>query len=301
MAESVGFQKATRRAIRCKIGIDGPSGSGKTLGALALARGLAEGGKIAVVDTENGSASLYADRFGFDTLDLYPPYLTRKYLDAMDMAAKAKYAVLVIDSLSHQWDGDGGILQRKDEADARPGSNHWTNWGPFTKEHNKLRAAILGAPLHIVATMRSKMAYSQTDSGGKKKVEKLGLAPIQREGMEYEFTVSWSVGMDHMAAISGLGKDRTGLFGSEPSDLADPKLVERLLNWLKDAPAEAIISDLQRKSLWTLATRLEVPEAKLREIVREIGGVESSKEIPLTKFDAIVDAVEALAPAAVTA
>lgn len=292
MSEVSGFKKATRRAARLKLAIQGPSGSGKSLGALALAAGL--GSKIAVIDTENGSASLYAERFnGFDTLDLSPPYLTKKYLDAMEMAIDGGYDVLVIDSISHQWDGDGGILQRKDEADARPGSNHWTNWGPFTKEHNRFRAALLSAPLHVIATMRSKMAYTQTESGGKKKVEKLGLQPLQREGMEYEFTVTWDVGMDHMAAGS---KDRTGLF-NEPCDLTDPKVVKRLMAWLASAPAPAVISEPQRKALWAVSGKRGMPEADLRKLVTDTAGVESTKEIPLHLFNAVIDAIEDWKPA----
>ena len=226
------FKKATRTAQKLKIGIAGPTGSGKTDGALSLALALAAGGRIAVADTENGSASLYADRYDFDTLDIQPPYLTRKYLDAMQAAVEGGYAVLVIDSLSHQWDGEGGILQRKTQADAKPGSNTWTNWGPFTKEHEEFKAAILHAPLHIIATMRSKMAYQQTENGGKKRVEKLGLQPIQREGMEYEFALAFDLAMDHLADAS---KDRTRLFDGRRVDLRDPATGKALLAWLADA------------------------------------------------------------------
>lgn len=292
-----GFKKATRRAVRLKLAVQGPSGSGKSLGALALAAGLTNGGKVAVIDTENGSASLYADRYGFDTLGLSPPYLTKKYLDALEQAVEGGYDALVIDSISHQWDGDGGILQRKDEADARPNSNHWTNWGPFTKEHNRFRAAILSAPLHVIATMRSKMAYTQSESGGKKKIEKLGLQPLQREGMEYEFTVTWDVGMDHMAAAS---KDRTSLF-AEPVDLTDAKIAKRLLDWLASAPSPAAISDLQRKRLWALATSRGMDESALRKLVIDTAAVESTKDIPLSLFNAVIDAVEDFKAPAVTA
>lgn len=239
------FQKATRRAAKLKLSVQGPSGSGKTLGALALAHGLAQGGRIACIDTENDSASLYADRFGFDTVCIRPPYLTKKYEEAIRAAVEGDYAVLVIDSISHQWEGDGGILQRKDEADARPGSNHWTNWGPFTKEHNRFRSLLLSAPIHIVATMRSKMTYTQTESGGKKKIEKMGLQPIQREGMEYEFTLAFDVQMDHQAVAS---KDRTGLFTGEV-DLTAPATVQRLLTWLETAapvlPAPTTVPEIR--------------------------------------------------------
>jgi len=227
-----GFQKATRRAQKLKIAVQGPSGSGKTWGALALAKGLAQGGKVALVDSENGSASLYADRFDFDAQDITPPYLTKKYVEQVKEAVEGGYKVCVLDTISHQWDGTGGILQRKEATDAR-GGNHFSNWEPFTKEHNEFRALLLHAPIHIIATMRSKMAYSQEKNGEKSSIKKLGLQPIQRDGMEYEFTVAFDVQMDHRATAS---KDRTGLFGTDLLDLSDASAVAgRMLEWLESA------------------------------------------------------------------
>jgi AAA domain-containing protein len=238
------FQKATRFRLPVKVGIAGPSGSGKTLGALALAVQIAEaeGGRIAVIDTENKSASLYADRYDFDSLGLSPPYLSQKYIDALAAAIELGYKVVIIDTISHQWEGDGGILQRKEDADAVPGSNHWANWKPFTVEHNRFRAALLEAPVHLICTMRSKQMYAQSETGSKKKIEKLGLAPIQREGMEYEFTVCFDVQMDHKADAS---KDRTSLFTGKRSDLMDPKVGKALLGWLSiaaEAPPPPVVT-----------------------------------------------------------
>jgi hypothetical protein len=231
MGSPITFIRATRQAVKLKLAVQGPSGSGKTRGALALAQALAEGGKIAVIDTENGSASLYADRFAFDTIVMHAPYETGKYETAVKAALGAGYAALVIDSISHQWDGDGGILQRKEAVDAR-GGNHFSNWEPFTKEHNKFRALLLEAPIHIVSTMRSKMAYAQEQNGSKTSIKKLGLQPIQREGFEYEFALVFDVQMDHRAAAS---KDRTGLFTEGLHDLLDPAVPKALLEWLKTA------------------------------------------------------------------
>lgn len=274
MSEHQAFKRATRRAAKIKLAIQGPSGSGKTLGALALAHGLANGGKVAVIDTENGSASLYADKYEFDTLEISPPYLTKKYEAAIKSAVDGGYAALVIDSISHQWEGDGGILQRKDEADARPGSNHWTNWGPFTKEHNEFRSLLLSAPIHVLATMRSKMAYTQSETNGKKKIEKLGLQPIQREGMEYEFWIAFDVQMDHIATAS---KDRTGLFKTGAADLADPKVANRILAWLDSAAPIALASNDvlmigNKTSPWRGRPLKEVPTDKIAEAVKAVEG-----------------------------
>lgn len=224
------FRKATREATKLKLAIQGPSGSGKTLGALEIARGLAgETGRIAVIDTENGSASLYADRVPFDVLELEPPFTSKRYLDALQAAVDAGYSVAVVDSLSHQWAGAGGILGRKEEVDAR-GGNSYTNWAKFSKEHGEFLGGVLAFPIHLVATMRTKSDYViEKDERGKSVPRKVGLAPVQREGVEYEFSVVFELQMDHKAAAS---KDRTGLFDGKYTDLTDGSAPATLARWL---------------------------------------------------------------------
>jgi hypothetical protein len=201
------FKKAERTQAKLKIALTGPSGSGKTYSALALASGI--GKKIAVIDTENASASLYADRFEFDTVTLTPPYTIQKYVEAMKAAEDSGYDVLIIDSLSHAWAGDGGLLAKKESLDAR-GGNSFTNWGGISKEHEQFKGKLLNCGLHLICTMRSKQDYVlEENEKGKKTPRKVGLAPIQRDGMEYEFTTVFDVAMDHHAQAS---KDRTGLF-----------------------------------------------------------------------------------------
>jgi hypothetical protein len=227
---AVQFKKATRQAVKLKLAVSGPSGSGKTLGALALARALAPAGKVALIDTENGSASLYGDRFEFDALDLAPPFTSARYLEAMQAAVEAGYEVLVIDSLSHQWAGEGGILSRKEELDKR-GGNSFTNWATFTKEHTAFVSQLLHMPVHVIATLRSKQDYVIEEGNGRKSTpKKVGLAPVQREGLEYEFSTVFDLQMDHKAAAS---KDRTGLFGEGLVDLTDKQVGKKLLAWLE--------------------------------------------------------------------
>lgn len=229
---AIQFTRASREKIKLKIGIDGPSGAGKTLGALALATGIAQGGKIAVADTENGSASLYADRYDFDTVQLPPDAQPEQYVEAIDAAQAAGYAVLVIDSLSHAW---LSVLAAKDDYDrSSPRSNPWTNWRLFGPRWDALMQHIVQADLHVIATMRSKQAYEQVEKDGKKLVVKLGLQPQVREGAEYEFAVVFSVNQAHRAEAT---KDRTALFNDWIVDLTDPEIHQSLIGWMNAGTA----------------------------------------------------------------
>ena len=197
------FQRASRKQVRPKLALTGPSGSGKTFSALLLAAGM--GKRIAVIDTENGSASLYADMdkgplkgVKFDVLEINPPYTITKYNAAINAAQDEGYDVLIVDSLSHAWAGEGGLLSQKEDLDSRSGKqNQYTNWGPITKDHERFKARILNAEIILIATMRSKQDYILENKDGKQVPKKVGMAPVQREGMEYEFTTVFDLAMDH--------------------------------------------------------------------------------------------------------
>jgi len=201
------FRKATREKVFLKLAITGPSGSGKTYSALRLARGLVgPTGKISLIDTENRSASLYADRFDFDSLEIAPPFDNEKFVDGVSAAVEAKYGAIVIDSASHFWEG---ILDYKDKLDQR-GGNSYTNWKIAGEKFGGVIKAVLQSPTHVICCMRSKMDYVQEkDDRGKTQIKKVGLAPIMRDGIEYEFTTVFDVALNHQAAVS---KDRSGLF-----------------------------------------------------------------------------------------
>jgi len=198
------FEKAIKKKLKARVAIDGPSGSGKTYTSLIAATALAQGGKIAVIDTERGSASLYSDKFDFDVLELetFSPAL---YTQAIKAAEKAGYAVIVIDSLSHAWEGEGGALDMADAATARMRSqNSYVAWREVTPVHREMVDAMLQSPAHIVATMRSKMEYvmEKDERTGKTTVNKVGLAPIQRSGMEYEFTLVADMDLSNRLIVS---------------------------------------------------------------------------------------------------
>lgn len=207
------FKKAERFLTNPTIAITGPTGSGKTFSALRLASGIAKAmnKRFAVIDTENGSASLYSDHFDFDTLNITPPFTTEKYIQAINDAEKAGFCALVCDSITHAWAGEGGLLEQKDLLDSRPNSNRWTNWGPIKAKDLKFKNAYLHSSIpFFIATMRSKMEYAQSQAAGEKaKVQKVGMAPVQAEGIEYEFSLVLDVAMNHECEVS---KDRTHLF-----------------------------------------------------------------------------------------
>lgn len=226
------FGKAERTQIPLKIAVTGPSGSVKTMGALLIAEGMAEaeGGRVALVDTENKSASLYSDRFDFDTIQLDPPYTIDKYIGAIDAAVEHGYKALVIDSITHAWAGEGGLLQKKESLDSR-GGNQFANWAPITKEQEKFMAKILHSDIHIICTIRSKQDHILVDDGGKQKVKKVGLNPVQRDGVEYEFTLVLDGAMNHTVEAS---KDRTGLFDGKVFTITKDT-GKQLIAWLKSA------------------------------------------------------------------
>ncbi len=204
------FKKAERKKARLRLALCGPAGSGKTFSALQIAKGL--GGKIALIDTEHESGSLYADLCEFDTASITAPYTPDKYRAAITAAEAAGYNVLIIDSFSHAWAGEGGLLDMHDKAAAAMKSgNSFTAWREITPQHNALVEALLGARLHVIATLRAKTAYDLVDDGhGKKKPVKVGLAPVQREGVDYEFTSVFDLAVDgHVATAT---KDRTRLY-----------------------------------------------------------------------------------------
>jgi hypothetical protein len=245
------FQKAQRKKAKLRLALCGPSGSGKTYSALLIAQGLAPNGRIALIDTERGSGELYSDLVDYDVDQLSPPFTPKRYIELIQEAEQAGYDVLIIDSLSHAWSGEGGILDLHDKAVAASRSgNSFTAWREVTPQHNALVEKVLGANLHVITTMRTKTAYDMVDDGnGKKRPIKIGLAPVQRDGMEYEFTVVMDLSIDgHVATAM---KDRTRLFDGQHF-IPTPETGAMLKEWLevgKDPGEESrkLLADLKAR------------------------------------------------------
>ncbi|WP_010500014.1 AAA family ATPase [Paenibacillus elgii] len=224
------LRRAERKKAKLKLGLAAPSGGGKTLGALLIAYGLMKEKypaisedklweKIAIVDTENGSGELYASTVkdgvkigSYFTIPIEPPYTPKKYIDAIKLCHSEKIEVCILDSTTHAWAGQGGLLEQQGNIAKRSG-NSYTAWRDVTPLHNQFVDAMLQTDIHVISTMRSKTEYViEKDGNGKTNVKKLGLAPVQRDGMEYEFTAFFDIDTDHQAYGS---KDRTGLFDQQ--------------------------------------------------------------------------------------
>lgn len=221
------FKKAEKSTSLLRCAVFGPPGAGKTFTSLRMGKGM--GGRMAFIDTERGSASKYADRFDFDVLEL-PDTDIDTYVQAMDMAAKSRYDILIIDSLSHAWQE---LLQEVDKlAKAKYRGNTWSAWSEGTPKQKKLVNAILSYPGHIIATMRSKIEYNvEQTSGGKTRPIKVGLAPEQGKGIEYEFDLLLEITQDHYCTVS---KDRTGKFQDKIYEKPGEDFGQELIAWLKE-------------------------------------------------------------------
>lgn len=229
------FKPACKKQQKLRLLLEGAAGSGKTYSALLIAKAL--GKKIAVIDTEKGSASLYDKLVEFDICEISPPFTPERYIAAITEAEKAGYEVLIIDSISHEWSGKGGCLDLQAALGGR-----YQDWAKVTPRHNAFIDAILQSNLHIIATARTKTDYETTNTNGKMKVEKVGLKTEQRDGLDFEFTLVFRLNENHIASAN---KDRTSLFNGKEA-VIDENVGAQLLQWLNDGeelPHEPKIDD----------------------------------------------------------
>ena len=275
------FQKAERKQSKLRLAITGASGSGKTTAALNIATGI--GGRIAVLDTENGSASLYADQFDFDVVNLVAPYTPERFIDVILAAEKAGYDILIIDSTTHEWSGKGGCLEINDSlAASRFKGNTWSAWSETTPRHRAFIDAMLRANMHIIATMRSK---TETVQGEGKKIMKLGMKSEQRDGVEYEFTTV--LDLMHETHLATATKDRTRLFAGQDPQRINKDTGALLRDWLNSGKADKTITPEQRDTLQDMMADAEIDVATFCQK----RGLESLLEVRESVFDETVQAL----------
>lgn len=220
------LKKAKRTDVKLRVGISGASGFGKTYSALLMGYGMTEDwGKIAIVDTENGSANLYDHLGAYNILTLEPPFTPERYIEAIQTCENEKMEVIIVDSISHEWQGEGGCLQIHEKLGGR-----FQDWAKVTPRHQGFIDAILKSKCHVITTVRSKIDYSMdVGSNGKTKVVKHGLKPITREGLDYEMTLFFELVNDNHLAMAS--KDRTGLFMNTPEFKIGKATGRKLKEW----------------------------------------------------------------------
>jgi hypothetical protein len=219
------LEQASRKRAKIRLGLQGPSGSGKTYSALLLAYGLCGNwSKIVVIDTEHHSAELYAHLGNYYVLHIGAPFTPEKYVEAIQLCEKSGMEVIVVDSISHEWDGPGGAL----DIHSNMAGNSFTNWSKLTPRHNNFIQTILQSNAHIICTIRSKQDYVLQEKNGKQVPEKVGLKGITRDGMDYELTVVFDIDIKHNCSAS---KDRTNLFSNAPEFKVTIDTGKKIAEW----------------------------------------------------------------------
>ena len=232
------LRSAERKKAKIKLGIQSPSGGGKTYSSLLIAKGLTNGNleKVAIIDTENGSADLYSHIGKYNVLTLTPPFTPEKYIEAISVCEEAGMEVIILDSTSHEWEN---LL----ESHSQMQGNSFTNWAKITPRHKAFIDKILQTNAHIICTMRSKSDYVLNQKDGKFIPEKVGLKSVQREGLDFEMTIVFDIDLRHHATCS---KDRTGLFMDKPEFVITDKTGESILAWCNGG-AETTIDEVRQK------------------------------------------------------
>lgn len=257
------FQKAVKTKRKLRLLITGPSGSVKTMGALILAKQFAKryDSRIAFIDTEHGKSTLYSGNFDYDILEMAEPFTPERYIESMQAAFKAGYKVIVVDSLSHEWIGTGGLL----ETHANMGGK-FQDWKPLTPRHRKFLDALISIDAHLICTGRSKTEYAMEATGnGKTSITKMGTKLEQRDGMEFEFDIVFKGNMQHIVEID---TDHTGIFDNFAEKLTE-KTADKLIAWLDEGV------EVDKKPTTTTAA----PVKKLEQVVTTTTGVSNTTEV----------------------
>lgn len=297
------FQEVVRAKSKLRMALTGVSGAGKTLGALYIAYGLTgDWSKIAVIDTEHERARMYANRTDLGTgkflyCPLYPPYTAERYTSLVKEAASVvgPDGVVIVDSFSHAWNNEGGVLDVKDRIAAQAGKNSYTAWNEAGKVQNSLVNTILAVGCHTIVTMRSKMDYvMQENERGKTQLVKVGLAPVQRDDTEYEFDIVLDIARSHIATAS---KDVT--FLDKYGEIITPELGRQLKAWLDDGvdPAQLLGEKPITKEQWIVLSNPYIDTPEIIQAAHMAFGYQTPSEIRQKDIEAIRSKAEEYAAA----
>lgn len=262
------LRQASRKKAKIRLGLSAVSGGGKTYSALLIAKGLAHGdfSKVAIIDTENGSADLYSHLGSYNVFTLKAPFSPEKYVEAIKICEKSNMEVIIIDSITHEWDGEGGILEISNSMTG----NSYTNWAKITPRHNTFIQSILQSTCHVITTVRRKQDYEMTtNSSGKLVPQKVGLKEVTREGFEYELTVNLELDTKHNVSCS---KDRTGLFIGKPDFVPTEETGALLLEW-----CESGIDEISNEDILKSCTTLQ----ELADIYSKLSATEKARLQPI--------------------
>jgi hypothetical protein len=276
------LHKAERKRAKLRVGLVGPSGSGKTYSALLLANGIAPWEKIAIIDTENGSGELYTHLGNYLAYTITDDFAPEKYIEAIKECEQAGIEVIIIDSITHEWNGRGGCLEiNEKEMDKMKFPNSFAAWAKTTPRHNAFIDAIIQSKVHIITTARCKTEYVMVDRNGKQIPQKVGMAPITRDGFEFEMLVSFELDANNEAKTS---KDRTGLFKGQPDFIINQEVGEKLLAWSESGSADVtkeLLTNEQLGRLQDLIKQLEADPAQVNKYIlqtKKVGMMELTQE-----------------------
>lgn len=258
---SLSFKPATREASYARIALSGPSGSGKTYTALALGTALAD--KVAVIDTERGSASKYVGLNGwqFDTVqpDSFSPM---SLVELLGLAAGGEYGCVIVDSLSHYWMGVDGMLEQADRHAVR--GNTFAGWKEVRPDERRMIDALVSYPGHVIVTMRSKTEYViEENERGKKTPRKVGMKPEQRDGIEYEFDVVGDLDHDNTLTVV---KSRIHTLSKAVVPMPGEEFAHQIRDWLSDGARVPTVAEYRKQAL-AASTREE-----LKALYDEVSG-----------------------------
>lgn len=265
---AIQIRKAERKQSKLRIGLSSPSGAGKTYSALLLAKGLVGSwDKVGLIDTETGRGDFYSDLGGYLIATLQAPFTPERYIEYIEAMIAAGVEVLIIDSISHEWEGKGGLLEINEKlAAAKFKGNTWSAWSETTPRHQKFIEAIISAPIHVITTVRNKVDTVMTDD---KKVKKVGTKEITREGFEYELTVNFNLDRDTHSAMAS--KDNTRLFDGRDPFVITEGTGEELRDWVNSGAIDTteIDKETKRKEINELLATLGLNEEWLIEKVKK--------------------------------